>query len=122
MIRKNSILFGIGGGAYVAIELCYRGWSHWTMFVLGGACFVLMGHLGRQRPRMWIPLQVLAGAGIATAGELLFGMLFNSRYTIWDYRHQAWNLGGQICLGFSMLWIPVSFVAILLFDWFDARL
>lgn len=122
MIRKNGILFLIGGAGYLAIELCYRGWSHWTMFVLGGLCFVLMGHLGRQTPRMSLPAQMLFGAAICTGGELLFGLLFNRDYAIWDYRRQMYNFGGQICLAFSMLWIPVSFGAILIFDWLDRRL
>jgi uncharacterized membrane protein len=27
------------------------------------------------------------------------------------------NVFGQICLPFTLLWIPVSFVAMLLYDW-----
>ena len=42
---KYFILFGIGGIAYVVIELLWRGYSHWSMFALGGLCFLLIGRL-----------------------------------------------------------------------------
>lgn len=118
-MRRKGILFLIGGGAYVTLELLLRGWSHWTMFVLGGVCFLLIGGLGRLRPRPWIPVQILAGAGIVTAGELLFGLVFNRNHTIWDYSRLPMNFQGQICLNFTLLWIPVSFLAVVLYDWCD---
>ena len=40
---KHFILFLIGGGIYLAIELWWRGYSHPSMFVLGGICFVFVG-------------------------------------------------------------------------------
>ena len=43
LISKYSFLFDAGGVLYVLIELAWRGRSHWTMFVLGGLCFVYLG-------------------------------------------------------------------------------
>ena len=119
---KNFVLFLIGGGAYVALELAFRGRSHWTMFCLGGICFLLIGHLGRQKPRMPVWVQILLGSLICTFGELLFGMIFNRDYTIWDYRQVPGNFLGQVCPMFTLLWIPVSFLAVLIFDWFDEKI
>ena len=42
LISKYSFLFYAGGVLYVLIELAWRGRSHWTMFVLGGLCFVYL--------------------------------------------------------------------------------
>lgn len=42
---KPFILFGIGGFLYYAIEILWRGYSHWTMFILGGLCFILVGFI-----------------------------------------------------------------------------
>lgn len=119
---KELSLFTIGGGGYVTLELLYRQRSHWTMFVLGGLCFSLIGHLGHQRPRPPLPAQMVAGSGICTAGELLFGMIFNRGYTIWDYRDLPLNYHGQISLVFSLVWIPVSLLAAVLYGWLDRAL
>ena len=35
----------IGGLMYMGIEILWRGHTHWTMGVLGGLCFVLIGLL-----------------------------------------------------------------------------
>ncbi len=121
-LKKDIILFVIGGGSYVGVELLFRGYSHSTMFFLGGLCFLLIGYLGRLKHRPSLPVQAMLGSGIATAGELIFGLIFNQDYTIWDYRDQAGNFLGQICPTFSLLWIPLCFLAILVFDWCDKKL
>ena len=38
-------LFFLGGGAYAALELAWRGTTHWTMFAAGGACLCLLQKL-----------------------------------------------------------------------------
>ena len=106
--------FILGGSAYVGLEYLWRGRSDPSMFVAGGACFLLLGGLNRAQPRLPLPFRALAGAGIITAVELLAGLLVNRNYTVWDYRQMPLNLGGQICLPFSLLWIPVSAGALLL--------
>lgn len=115
-IWKKSILFYLGGCAYMGLELLWRGRSHGTMFLAGGLCFLLIGHLGELEPRLNLPLRALLGAGIVTMVELGAGLLFNQSYEVWDYRDQPLNFLGQICPLFTLLWIPVSAAAILLYD------
>ena len=55
---------------------------------------------------MW--LRCLLGAGIVTMVELGVGLLANRDYSVWDYRQMPFNYRGQICLVYSLLWIPVS--------------
>ena len=120
-MRKNAFLFTVGGGTYVALELLYRGRSHWTMFVLSGGCFLAIGQLGREKPRLPLFLRAVLGSGICTAGELLTGLLFNRSYTVWDYRQLPANYRGQICLPFSLLWVPLSALAAVIFDRLDRK-
>ena len=114
-IARRGMLFVIGGSGYFLLELLWRGWSHVTMFVLGGICFVLIGHLEEVEPKLPLWGRFLAGSAICTFGELLFGLLFNRDYRIWDYRGLPMNWGGQICLYFTALWIPVSAGALWLY-------
>ena len=67
-------------------------------------CFLLLGQL-RHRPP-WV--KAVAGAGIITAVELAAGLLVNRKYAIWDYRDTPLNFMGQICLPYSLLWMPVG--------------
>ena len=108
VILQNIGMFLLGGGSYVMLELLWRGRSHFAMFLAGGLCFLLLGKLGKIRPRLPLWLRCLVGAGIVTVVELGVGLLANRDYTIWDYRQMPFNFQGQICLVYSLLWIPVS--------------
>lgn len=114
-LRKVS-LFTLGGAAYVGLELLWRGRSHGSMFLAGGTCFLLLGALSKASPRLALPVQGLAGAGIITAVELIAGLLVNRGYHVWDYRQMPLNFMGQICLPYYLLWIPVSLGAMKLYE------
>ena len=66
ILAKNLCLFAIGGCAYVVIELLFRGYSHYTMFLLAGVCFLAIGHLGKRFPRLSPALHALISAAICT--------------------------------------------------------
>ena len=103
---KTPALFVLGGAGYVTLELLWRGWSHISMFLAGGSCFLLLGRLERLP---WpLPARWAAGAGTVTAVELATGLLVNREFAVWDYRGLPLNFLGQICLPFTLLWIPVS--------------
>jgi len=120
--RKNTLFFMVGGSAYVGLELLWRGWSHGSMFLAGGTCFLLLGRLNRTQPRLPLPLRAAAGALAITSVELLTGLLFNRNYTVWDYRDMPLNFYGQICLPFSLLWLPISVGAMELYSLLDRKL
>ncbi len=121
-IWKFCTLFYAGGAAYLTLELLFRGRSHGSMFLAGGLCFVLIGHLGSVQPRLPLALRAVAGAGIVTMVELAAGMLVNRSYQVWDYREIPGNFMGQICPRFTLLWVPVSLAAIFLYGWLRERL
>lgn len=118
-IWKYAVLFYTGGSAYLSLELLFRGRSYGSMFCAGGICFLLIGHLSRVQPKLPLWGRTLVGAGIVTMVELAVGMLVNRGYQVWDYRGQPLNFMGQICLPFSLLWIPVSALGVALYEGAD---
>lgn len=111
---KYPVLFCAGGGSYVLLEILWRGWSHGSMFLAGGTSFLLLGQLSRAKIRpVW---KALLGACAITGVELAAGLLFNRNYQVWDYRKVPLSFMGQICLPFSLLWIPVGIGAMRLYQ------
>ena len=104
--------FLVGGIGYVGLEFLWRGRSHISMFLAGGLCFLLLGRIDRWK--ISPACKILLGAATITCVELLAGLLLNRDYRVWDYRQMPFQFMGQICLGYSLLWIPVSFGAMLL--------
>ena len=122
---KHFILFGIGAFLYLFIDILYRGHTHWTMGVVGGACFLLIGLINEILT--WkTPLlaQGLIGSVIITTLEFISGVVLNIWLDlgIWDYSQVPFNLMGQICLRFSVAWFFLSIVAIILDDYLRYRL
>lgn len=54
-----------------------------------------------------------------TVAELVTGLILNCwlGLGIWDYSDMPCNLWGQICLPYTLLWVPTSLVAIVLDDY-----
>ena len=121
-IWKNAVLFYAGGAAYLTIELLYRGRSHGSMFLAGGTCFLLIGHLNHVHPKLPLPARAAVGALIVTMVEFAAGLLVNREYGVWDYRDQPGNLMGQICPLFSAFWIPLSLLALCLYGLMEAHM
>lgn len=119
--RRKYIALGITGGLlYVLIETVWRGYSHWTMFALGGLCFLALGLINEVLS--WdTPLwkQVLIGACLITGLEFLMGCIVNLwlDWDVWDYSAMPGNVLGQICPQYFLLWLPVSLAGIVLDDW-----
>ena len=117
---KYPLLFCTGGTMYMTLELIWRGWSHGSMFLAGGTCFLLLGKLGTAR--LSPLLRSLCGAAVITGVELTAGLLINRNYSVWDYRQMPFSFLGQICLPFSLLWIPVGIGGMLLYRALDKKL
>ena len=120
LLKKYLFLFDVGGLLYILIELAWRGWSHWTMFILGGICFINLGLINEVLP--WsMPLwqQVLIGAVGITILEFLTGCIVNLwlGWGVWDYSNLLGNILGQVCPQYALLWLPVSLAGIVLDDW-----
>ena len=109
-----SEAFWIGCVGYPALELLYRKRTHPAMALAGGlSCFVL-SQLSRCKYTLFRS-SVFGGCAI-TFIELALGLTFNRRHHIWDYRYLPFNLRGQICLSFSLVWMALSFAYLKLFE------
>ena len=116
---KLFILFIVGALIYMGIELAFRGFTHWSMGIVGGTCFIIIGGLNDYYDReMSIFKMCFLGTIIITALELCAGIVLNlqMKLHIWDYSHMPLNFMGQICLIFSIAWFFLSIIAILLDD------
>ena len=115
---KNTLLlhlclFAIGGLGYVLIELLWRGRSHLSMFLVGGACFELIGGIDARYRRWTMPARcALCSVGI-TAVELVSGCILNRwlGLGVWDYSRMRFNILGQVCLLYSLFWLVLSAAA-----------
>ena len=120
---RESLLFIIGGMGYNLIELCWRGYSHWSMTLLGGMCFHMIGRIfikfsGKSR----VGCCVISALAV-TAAEFATGCLVNRvlKMQVWDYSGMPFNLLGQICVLYSMLWGFLSFPAAYLYSYIRRR-
>lgn len=111
-MAKKVWLTCIGGYSYFLLELIFNGNSCWFSFVLGGICFRIIGRI-RLFNLNNIYKCILSGTMI-TLVEFLTGILFNLmlNWKMWDYSLLPFNILGQICLPFSLIWIILSFPAI----------
>lgn len=112
---RGCILFYIGGTAYMILEFLWRGRSHGSMFLLGGLCFLLVGGGVARLGKVPLSMRAVLGAGTITTLELATGLLVNRDFLVWDYRTQPCQFLGQICLPFSLLWIPISLLAMMIY-------
>ncbi len=124
-LNKYLILFLTGGTTYYLIEFIWKNCishsnTHWSMFLLGGICFLVIGGLNNWIPwEMSIIKQGCIGAGVVTVLEFIFGILLNIilKLNIWDYSTLPLNILGQICLPFTIIWFFLALIAILVDDY-----
>lgn len=124
MLGKYFFLGWFGGATYVALEVIWRGDSHWTMLVLAAVVFIIVGLLNE----VWswqtsLALQMAAGTVLATALEFITGCIVNLwlGWNVWNYSNIPGNLLGQICPQYTLLWAALVLVAILLDDYIRWR-
>ena len=112
-LLEYGVLWIVGGTLYFSIELLFRGFSHWTMFVLGGICMMFFAFQGFSDP-LW--KQVLRSIVFVTACEFITGMIVNKflGWNVWDYSKMPFHIMGQICLPFTLLFTLLCIGGILL--------
>lgn len=116
-ISEFFFLWTVGGCIYYGLELFFRGFSHWSMFVLGGICFLfctLQSRLASHRESLLI--QIWRCMIFVLCCEFITGIFFNCwmNLAVWDYSGVPGNLFGQICLPFALLFALLCTIGIYL--------
>ena len=95
LIIKYVVLFVTGGLVYMSLEILWRGYTHWTMGILGGICFICLGLINEllswETP---LALQMLIGSTIITILEFITGCIVNLWLgcNVWDHSNLPLNL------------------------------
>ena len=119
MLRKVELSVAkilIGGFIYYMLETIARGYSHWTMFLLGGLCFLGCGLIDESlgdRVETW--KKMVWCMILITGLEFITGYIVNSLlgWGVWDYSTMPLQVLGQICVPFMFLWFFISYPALL---------
>ena len=120
LIRKAEYIciFLTGGILYSLIEMLWRGYTHWSMTIAGGAALLLIHIINLKLRDRDILLRCLWGCLLITGVEFAAGVIVNLwlGLDVWDYSGMAFNVLGQICPAFSILWFLLSFPACMVSD------
>ena len=98
----------------------WRGYSHITMFALGALCFVALGTINEEIPwELGMLWQMLIGAAVITILEFFTGVIVNITFGlgVWSYSELPLNFMGQISLYYSLAWVFLAGVGIVLDDY-----
>lgn len=116
---KYLILFLLGGYVYYGIEILWRGYSHYSMIICGGICFIYAG-LQNEQVEWDYPFwkQVLRVEAFILSAEFITGCIVNIwlGLNVWDYSGLPGNILGQTCPQFALLFLPLSAIAIVVDD------
>lgn len=114
---KNGVqyvlIFMIGAIGYGILEIAFRGYTHWTMFLTGGVCFCILYVINKLMMKKALWKKCFVGATLITGIEFVVGCIVNIwfKWNVWDYSALKFQIFGQVCVLFSILWfilcIPV---------------
>ena len=104
------IIFAAGSIGYACIEILFRGYTHWSMMLTGGACVLTIYYINTEFPQASLLLRSLAGTFVIVLFEFAVGLVVNTWFDwgIWDYSNVPGNILGLICPPFSIAWFLLS--------------
>lgn len=126
-IIQLLIIFILCGTVYSILEILFKGserGTHWSMFVLSGLAGVIFidGLNNVFSYEMDLILQATICSVMITIWEYFTGNIFNLDYQIWDYRNIPFNIDGQVCLLFTILWFFLSIIFIPVLDYIEWKI
>lgn len=105
IIIKNILLFLVGYCAYIAIEVTFRGVSYPLMGICAGLAVIIIDKINDYIS--W-DIDIILQGEISLRTELLPIM--------WNYSNVSLNFDGIVCVLFSLIWVGLSIIGILVAD------
>ena len=104
--KEFFFIFMLGAVAYSFLELIYRGRTHWSMTLTGGAVLMIIYAVNAKMQPTGIVVRCLIGCMLITVIEFFVGYVVNVRLglQVWDYGAMPYNVMGQICPQFTAVW------------------
>ena len=124
-VFKVLVIWFIFGMCYFTLEGIYRipkgGYANIAMLFVGGLCGVLVGSIN-QIPKFYkmaVWKQAVIGTVLTLVVEYISGYILNIKMglDIWDYSDMYFNLNGQVCFEFAVIWFLLMPTAIWLEDY-----
>ena len=114
MKKVDFLMLPIGALGYGLIEILWRGYTHFSMLLAGGICFIGFAKIGEKFKNLSHFTKACLGSVFVTFIELVFGIIFNIilKRNVWDYSKLPFNFKGQICLLYSIFWGFLSIIFI----------
>ena len=111
-IKKYYLFFILGGTGYSLIEILWRGYTHYSMVLAGGLCFIFFSIISTNLKSKPLFLKAIICSLIITIIELFFGIIFNLifKMNVWNYANLPFNILGQICPLYTLIWFVLSFI------------
>ena len=109
-------IYTFGAVGYCFIEILWRGYTHWSMGVLGGLCFALIYRIEKSFQNLNLLVKALISSTFITTVEFITGVIVNRLLglNVWDYSGLKFNFMGQISLFYSILWFLLCIPCILM--------
>ena len=122
-IRENTLIFFTGGILYGFTEILWRRKTHWSMIATGGFCFLVLFRLFGKIRKIRNFYKCVIGSMLITCVEFAVGCVVNLklRLNVWDYSAMPFNILGQICPVYSILWGMLTFPVVLICDFISKR-
>lgn len=116
--QKSLVAFLFGGTGYGLIELLWRGGTHPSMVLTGGACFMIIRSINRKLRQSSVFCKCVVCSAAITGVEFAVGCVLNVwlGLGVWDYSDVRFNVLGQICPFYSALWFLLSVPLVLFFS------
>ena len=105
-MKELMLVYAIGSIGYRFIEILWRGYTHWTMGIVGGICMICI-YFSENYLKVSLPLRAVVSALCITCIEFVAGLVINIVFelSVWDYSGLPLNLLGQVSLPYCMLWL-----------------